>query len=238
MSPGEGADGKDVAYFSALVTAWIETKMERDKTIVTLSAGAIGLLVTLLTTVGVKTPWMLLLYTGAVGGFAVAAGYSIVIFDSNSVHIEEVIKGGTEDNKTLRRLDKRTLTFFTLGVIFTVLIGVTAAVTSLHHGAPDERGSQDVTNAVAGNIHQEPQRRAESETAQSGWIEEPQRHPEPEAAGGSTPAGAGASRVRTAARRRDSDAADSDEAKAMRQYGLGTYSLFGAGRRTFVKDRS
>lgn len=45
---------KDVAYYSALVSAWIQTKMERDKTLASLSAGGIGLLVTILSTVGVQ----------------------------------------------------------------------------------------------------------------------------------------------------------------------------------------
>ncbi len=74
------ADAKDVAFYSAVVSAWVETKMERDRTIVTLSAGAIGLLVTLLTTVGVKAPFTLWLYAGALVGFGVAAICTIVIF--------------------------------------------------------------------------------------------------------------------------------------------------------------
>ena len=43
-------EGKNIAFYSTLLSAWIQTKMERDKTLVTLSAAAIGLLVTILTT--------------------------------------------------------------------------------------------------------------------------------------------------------------------------------------------
>ncbi|MDA8663964.1 hypothetical protein N9L66_03280 [Porticoccaceae bacterium] len=46
-------EGKNVAYYSTMLSAWIETKMERDKTLVTLSAAGIGLLVTILTVIGV-----------------------------------------------------------------------------------------------------------------------------------------------------------------------------------------
>jgi hypothetical protein len=136
MSPSEtpqpvhqpDLDPKDVAFYSAVVSAWIETKMERDKTIVTLSAAAIGLLVTLLTTGGGTTPFALWLYAGAFLGFSVAAVCSIVIFDRNSVFLEKVVKGTTSNSKTLSRLDRITLTFFALGVIFTILIGATAAL--------------------------------------------------------------------------------------------------------------
>src|SRR5207249_1172528 len=111
-------DPRDVAYYAALVSAWVETKMERDKTIVTLSAGAIGLLVTLLTVVGVQTPYILWFYIIAFLGFGAAAVGSILIFDGNSVFLEQVVKGNTSDSKTLKRLDGFTLFCFVLGIIF------------------------------------------------------------------------------------------------------------------------
>lgn len=59
-------EGKNIAYYSVLVNAWIQTRMERDKTLVTLSAAAVGLLVTLLTTVGINKEWIILLYLARV----------------------------------------------------------------------------------------------------------------------------------------------------------------------------
>ncbi len=47
-------EGKNIAHFSVMLSAWVQTKMERDKTLVTLSSAAIGLLITLITTVGVN----------------------------------------------------------------------------------------------------------------------------------------------------------------------------------------
>ncbi|MGY0582644.1 MAG: hypothetical protein ACW7DV_11235, partial [Paraglaciecola chathamensis] len=47
-------EGKNVAFYSTLLSAWIQTKMERDKTLITLSSAAIALLVTMLTTVGIN----------------------------------------------------------------------------------------------------------------------------------------------------------------------------------------
>ena len=38
---------KSVAYYTESVAAWYQTKLERDKSILTISAGAIGLMITL-----------------------------------------------------------------------------------------------------------------------------------------------------------------------------------------------
>jgi hypothetical protein len=38
---------KQTAFYSALVEAWLETKMEKDKSLLMLSAGGVGVLVTL-----------------------------------------------------------------------------------------------------------------------------------------------------------------------------------------------
>jgi hypothetical protein len=138
-------DPKDVAFYSAVVSAWIETKMERDKTIVTLSAGAIGLLVTLLTTVGVKTPWAIWLYAGAFAGFGVAAICTIVIFHRNATYLEKVVQGTMSESTRLGWLDRITLTFFGLGIIFTILIGATGLLSGvpMKEQIPKSQSSKD-----------------------------------------------------------------------------------------------
>ena len=48
MSESKGDDNhgqKEVAYYGALVNAWISTRMEKDKQILTLSAAGVGLIV-------------------------------------------------------------------------------------------------------------------------------------------------------------------------------------------------
>jgi hypothetical protein len=44
--------GKNVAHYSVLLAAYIQTKMEHDKTLVTLSAAGIGLLLTIISLTG------------------------------------------------------------------------------------------------------------------------------------------------------------------------------------------
>lgn len=50
--PGDLANKKEELYLSAVINGWIETRMERDRTLLALSTGGVGLLVTLVTTVG------------------------------------------------------------------------------------------------------------------------------------------------------------------------------------------
>lgn len=57
---------KDVEFYSASVTAWYNSAFEHDKSILTLSSGGIALLVTLLTTIGARSPESMVLYALAV----------------------------------------------------------------------------------------------------------------------------------------------------------------------------
>ena len=123
----EVKEQKEVAYYSSLVNAWVQTKMERDKVIVSLSAGGIGLLVTILGTVGVSKVWQIYLYGAAFLGFILTLTCSILIFDKNSKHIEDVLNTGSRGDYSLKRIDKWSLTFFVIAVLFSISIGCVTA---------------------------------------------------------------------------------------------------------------
>ena len=48
-------DSKEVAFYGAVVEAWIGTRMEFDKSLLTLSLAGIGVVITLLTAVGMPS---------------------------------------------------------------------------------------------------------------------------------------------------------------------------------------
>ena len=75
---------KEVAYFSAIVDAWVETRMEKDRALLGLSTGGVGLLATLLTTVGVARMWQLILYSAGALAFGFAIVTAIRIFGRNA----------------------------------------------------------------------------------------------------------------------------------------------------------
>jgi hypothetical protein len=82
---------KEVAYYSALISAWTETRMELDKSLLTLSAGGIGLLVTILSTVGINKKWVLFLYAGAFVSFLISVFSCLRIFWRNSERIASLV---------------------------------------------------------------------------------------------------------------------------------------------------
>lgn len=126
-------EGKNIAHYSVLLSAWINTKMERDKTLVTLSAAAIGLLVTILTAVGVNNIWQIPLFVIAVSSFLVTIWSSLVIYQLNSEHLESAIRGSSEKDPRLVKYDKRSIRAFVIGSIFALFIGIFSASVQLYN---------------------------------------------------------------------------------------------------------
>jgi hypothetical protein len=103
--------------------------MERDRALVTLSAAGVGLLVTILTAIGVgPLRWVLWLYAGAFAGFVVTLLSTITVFGRNSRLIEEAIQGTAKESLKLKHLDVLSITCFALAACCTIAIGIVAAV--------------------------------------------------------------------------------------------------------------
>lgn len=122
---------KAVAYYGAAVTAWFTTSLEYDKNLLTLSAAGIGLHLTLLTTVGLKSAEGLVLYIGAILCFTAALLTVLRVFRLNQKHIEEIVSSkvsGTDP--ALGRLDLFGIVNFGIGVVLTAIVGISTAVSS------------------------------------------------------------------------------------------------------------
>jgi hypothetical protein len=131
MTIEEIENQKRVEYYAASVNAWFNTSLEHDKSLLTLSAGGIGLLLTLLTTVGLSSSEALVLYIGAIASFVVALVAILVVFRRNRTHIEDILSGkSTSNDPLLTKLDALALWAFGVGVLFTAIIGIAAAVHS------------------------------------------------------------------------------------------------------------
>lgn len=120
-------EGKNIAHYSVLLGAWIETRMERDKTLVTLSAAAIALLVIILTTVGARHIWEIPLFATAVLAFLVTIWISLTIYQLNSQHLEAAIKGSSTRDPRLEKYDKLSGRAFMVGATTALLIGISSA---------------------------------------------------------------------------------------------------------------
>lgn len=122
---------KEVEFYAAGVTAWYNTRIEHDKSLLALSAGGIGLLITLLTTVGVSSAEGLVLYLFAMFSFLGCLGAILIIFKKNSDHIEGALKMDKPPfDPLLAKLDTIAIAAFAAGIIFSLVIGVSAAINS------------------------------------------------------------------------------------------------------------
>lgn len=131
MSPEELKCQKEIAFFGASVEAWYNTSLEHDKSIFALSGGGIGLLITLLTTMGVSSILTLILYGAAILCFVAVLVMLLIIFRKNRKHIVAVLNCETVvDDPLLKRLDFIVLCAFGAGVVFTSFVGVVSAYDS------------------------------------------------------------------------------------------------------------
>lgn len=130
MSPEEINQQKQIEAYSAAVNAWLTTSLEHDKSIFTLSSSGIALLITLITTIGVTSKTALVAYLGAISCFIIAAWAVLLIFKRNQKHIENILSGRVQHDRTLLVLDRVAIYAFGIGVVFMAALGFIAAVHS------------------------------------------------------------------------------------------------------------
>ncbi len=139
---------KKVQYYGALVQAWLNTKLERDKSILALSTGAIGLLITLLTTVGVSSNVSIILYFLAICCFLVCIIAVLLIFNRNAEHLKQVAKNEAESDPKLKKLDKISFRSFIFGIILSCVIGVSSGFDTLHKSREAKMSKEKSTKTL------------------------------------------------------------------------------------------
>ncbi len=125
--------GKEVAYYGAVVEAWVNTKMERDKSLLTLSGGGIALLGTVATTIGVRGIPQIVAIIAGFGGFLVCAVAAVAAFHWNGDYLAREIARAPRDPtantpKRLRAADWAMFAGFTAGLLGTVVLGLLLAL--------------------------------------------------------------------------------------------------------------
>lgn len=122
---------KEVEFYSAAVNAWFGTRLEHDRSLLTLSAGGVGLLVTLLSTVGIHSVESLILYIVALISFLICLSVVLCIFKRNAAYLQAVINGSNDSDPLLGILDTAAISSFVLGALLSSIIGVAIAVHSI-----------------------------------------------------------------------------------------------------------
>lgn len=130
--PTTNEDPKEVAFYAALVQAWISTRFEQDKTIIAVSAGGIGVLVSLLTAAGPHGTLELVLFASAAVAFLGAILAAIAVLGRNSTYLESIIQGCRGRDPLLRHLDRVVVCCFGAGLALAVAVGVLSGFQNLN----------------------------------------------------------------------------------------------------------
>jgi len=119
---------KDVQYYAAGYNAWFNTSLEHDKSLLTLSAAGIGLLVGLLNASTDISAAGLILNIASIICFITSLFSVLYIFKHNRSHIIEVLNGEASSSPVLKTLDTVAILSFGLGVLLAAILGISIAV--------------------------------------------------------------------------------------------------------------
>lgn len=133
---------KELQFYSAVVNAWFSTRAELDRSLLTLSAGGIGLLITLLSTVGVNSVEGVVLYVAALLSFLICLGSVLWIFARNASHLQEIIHQDTPADRILGVLDIAAAISFLVAAVLSCIIGIATAVQSFQSREVDMSENQ------------------------------------------------------------------------------------------------
>lgn len=145
---------KQVEFYAATVNAWYATTLEHDKSLFVLAGGGIGIMISLLTTVGFDAYWVLLLFLVAILSFLNCLAYLLRIFEGNRHYLEALVTGGPERaNTNLKRWDAIAKTSFLFGVIFSAAVAVAVSALKISNQPTDckQVASETATPAAGGS---------------------------------------------------------------------------------------
>jgi hypothetical protein len=125
----EFIEKKELEFYKACISAWYASAFERDKSLLTLSAGGIGLLMTLVRTSGISSIESLMLHIGAIISFLICLICTLTTFEKNKSHIEQIVNDKNPDD-SLKLLDKVAHWSFGIAIIFSTVIGISSAINS------------------------------------------------------------------------------------------------------------
>ncbi len=153
--------------------------MQRDKSLIALSAGGVGLLVTLLTTVGIGSPFEIIFYGMGILGFLGCIISTLCIFERNKVQLERSINRKPGADQYLLRLEKRADILFYIGLSFSIGLGIYNGFTSYQQLKGEQKMSKDrITTAplkkgLSGTERVRPPKQGTQQSGKHQW----RRHP-------------------------------------------------------------
>lgn len=116
------SDPKEISFYAESLSAWYQTNLECDKAKLTISSGAIGLLISLYCAFckDAETKCIAIHMLIALLCFTATIITSIVIFYKNAKHIENIIS--ENEAPSIGSFDVLSWVFFCLGIVFSLVV--------------------------------------------------------------------------------------------------------------------
>jgi hypothetical protein len=124
----EELKGKNIGFYQVMLNAWIQTRMEHDKTLITLSSFAIGLLVTVSAPHSVSDDVLLALHGVAILCFLICIFAALRIYRLNSALIESELRGDPKLKPNLKPYDWTAQTAFGAGALAFGALGIATII--------------------------------------------------------------------------------------------------------------
>lgn len=124
---------KRSAHYSALLGLWISTRMEKDKVLVSVSAGGIGLLVTLLVTAGPATAAGLALFLADIAAFGVVIVIELDVLNISAALVKRLLDdpNAASSDQLLQTVEGVAAWIFSAALILALAIGALVCVEQL-----------------------------------------------------------------------------------------------------------
>jgi len=133
---------KRMAFYSNVLNAWIQTKMEVDKTLILISSAGIGFLITLLANKKYIYPTDFITFPTAFTSFSVVIFSCFLIFCRNSSYLKTLLKNpDAKYDVWLCILDYLAKSFFIIALICTLIIGVSIGFNQLYQSKNNKGGT-------------------------------------------------------------------------------------------------
>jgi hypothetical protein len=115
---------KKVAFYGAVVNAWVGTRMELDKTLLTISIALLAAAVPALTQVSFTAPWQVWCILAAAGAVFVTMHSLIEVLRLNATYLEGEAAGNTDVQlgNDLARLDRRARVALYVGIALALVV--------------------------------------------------------------------------------------------------------------------
>lgn len=133
---------REEIYYEVALSNWFSTRFERDKSLLALSSGGVGLLVTLLTVYGSPTIVATAAFGVGVAGYLAVIILALAVLGANADYLGVILTGHNRRRSEHWKAKARQLTLerrlaridcwikwcFGVGIAATILVGVTATI--------------------------------------------------------------------------------------------------------------